>query len=94
MNKSHNKEKVLLEEYALRYFIEDFKRQTGIESKIISRREGPDAVVEYNSTKIGIEITHLYYDSEEAKILFERSESKQHGLERFDKFINQLNARN
>lgn len=91
MDESHSKEKTLLEEYALKYFIEDYERQTGIKGIIISRQEGPDAVVEINGVRVGLEITHLYYDKDEAKMLFGRSENKQHGLERFDRLIYELN---
>ncbi|MHB8130477.1 MAG: hypothetical protein ACYDEX_15915 [Mobilitalea sp.] len=91
MELAHNKEKALLEDYAINYFMEDFERETGLKSKVISRQEGPDAVIEVNGTNIGFEITHLYYDRDEAKMLFGRSGSKQHGLERFDIFISELN---
>ncbi len=74
MDESHSKKKTLLEEYALKYFIEDYERQTGIKSIIISRQEGPDAVDEINGDRLGLEITHLYYDKDEARMLFGRSE--------------------
>jgi hypothetical protein len=91
MEESHNVEKTLLEDYALKYLIEDYERQTGLKCKVISRQEGPDAVIEINGNRIGLEITHLYYDREEAKILLGRSDYKQHGLERFDTLIYELN---
>jgi hypothetical protein len=91
MGKLHNIEKTLLEDYAINYMIEDYERQTGLKYKIISRQEGPDAIIEVNGNRMGLEITHLYYDRDEAKILLGRSEYKKHGLERFDRFIYELN---
>jgi len=68
-------EKKKLEELAGKYFLNSYNelRKANFEIKI--QREKPDLEIIDKNTNItlGIEITHLYYGTEEAKILFDRT---------------------
>lgn len=73
-------EKTELEEAACNYFIDAYNQRRGTAFKIKQHRDKPDFVVEdpVSGQVVGIEITHLYYDPEDAKMLLGRSNKKLH----------------
>lgn len=66
-----DKIKKKLEKYAGEYFLNSYNQRFGTTFKIKIQRDKPDLVVTDENTKtiIGIEITHLYYGTGEAKLL-------------------------
>lgn len=67
-------EKEALEEAACLYFIDSYNKAHGTHFEIKEHKDKPDFLVEDSSTSetMGVEVTHLYYDSEEAKMLLGR----------------------
>lgn len=89
----HDSEKRKLEKAAIELFIRCFKEAYGIEYRLIQQQERPDAIVEdENGKRLGLEVTHLFYDELEVKMLLGRSEQQTHGLENFDEQIKKLNS--
>lgn len=86
-------EKEALEEYAVQNFIEALREQTGISYKIIEHRDRPDLVIENEDTgeRLGVEVTHLFYDSQEARIILGRAKEDFHEVEQIDLYIERLN---
>lgn len=93
----HDSEKRKLEKAAIELFVRCFKGTYGVGYRLVEQRERPDAiVVDENGNGLGLEVTHLYYDVLEAKMLLCRSEQKRHGKvsgpENFDDYIKVLNS--
>lgn len=91
-------EKNRLEEAACNYFIEAYNQLNSTGFKIKQHRDKPDFVVEdsVSDQVIGIEITYLYYDAEDAKMLLGRSKKRlhePHGLMKHTDWIKALNVR-
>lgn len=83
-------EKERLEEYAMKYFITAYPK--GL--KVLIHSDKPDfTLLDTNDeSKIGVEIAHLWHDSNEAKILLGRSEQTIHGIMCANDLIKVLNA--
>ena len=66
-----DKIKKKLEKYAGKYFLNSYNERFETAFKIKTQREKPDLVLidENTKTTIGVEITHLYYGTAEAKLL-------------------------
>lgn len=58
-----------LEYYAVKEFLEVYKTQRHICTKIIELSDNPDVKILLNNKIIGIEVAHAFYDTEEAKML-------------------------
>ena len=88
-------EKEALEEAACLYFIDAYNKAHGTHFEIKEHRDKPDFLAGDHSTSemMGVEVTHLYYDSEEAKTLLGRSSLPLHpGKEKnFDHLAGRLN---
>lgn len=90
---SHDSEKRKLEKAAIELFVLCFKKTYGIEYRLVQQQERPDAIVEDgNGKRLGLEITHLFYDELEAKMLLGRSQQQIHGLENFDDHLKELDC--
>lgn len=90
--KNHNDEKSALEEAAVNIFVDlyNFNRKDYIE--VAERRECPDYIIKnIEGDFMGLEVTHLFYDSEEAKMRLGRSTKEMHGLENSTNIIGTLN---
>jgi len=91
-----NSEKRRIEHEAIKLFIQLFNEQENNKLRLMYQRERPDAVLEYTATrsKLGVEITHLFYDACEAKQLFGRSDQEDcDGPKSFDVMLAELNNR-
>lgn len=68
-------EKWLLEENAALALVEILNIQQGNNYKILMHEDRPDIVIENQTDgkRLGVEVTHLFYDSEEARYVFGRS---------------------
>ena len=73
-------EKEALEEAACLYFIDAYNKEHGTYFEIKEHRDKPDFLAGDHSTSetMGVEVTHLYYDSEEAKTLLGKSSLPPH----------------
>ena len=83
-------EKKSLEKVALEIFISELNCQPGANWHIkrFQAQERPDAVLEdAQGNLLGVEITHAYHDSEEAKVLLGRSITDFSGLQSFDELL-------
>jgi len=67
-------EKRALEQAAAEEFVEAINRITGSRFQIIRHHDKPDIVIADSLTgrTIGVEVTHLFYDEEEARLLLGR----------------------
>jgi hypothetical protein len=89
-----NQEKHALERAALKIFIKLYNRNHSTKLRLLYQRERPDAVMQDSFQRfIGAEITHLFYDAEEAKMLLGRSNVNIHSLGSLEMMIEELNAR-
>lgn len=86
-------EKELLEECAVKYFIEHLSRIESTPYRIVTHIDKPDFIVENESTGklFAVEVAHLYYDAEEAKMIFGRSKKKLHDVEYGSLYLQRLN---
>ncbi|OXM82847.1 hypothetical protein [Paenibacillus rigui] len=92
----NNKEKRDLERAAAQIFIDIYNNNHDPKLRLLYQRERPDAVVQVQDATlrpIGIEITHLFYDSEEAKMLLGRSKASSHSMELIELLVKELNNR-
>ncbi|BFT75520.1 hypothetical protein [Paenibacillus sp. P36] len=93
MNK-HEEEKKALEQAAIDIFLELFNINNPIALRMVRQQEKPDALLEdANNEQIGLEVTHLFYDLEEARRMMSRSELTKPGAEVLDNFIKVINDR-
>lgn len=90
--KNHNDEKFALENAAVDIFINLYNCNHSEQYELVERRESPDFVIRnLEGELLGIEVAHLFYDHEEAKMLLGRSDKKLHGPETNNDLINTMN---
>lgn len=92
----NDQEKRYLERAAARIFIDIYNRNHEPKLRLLYQRERPDAVLQIQDSlqrQIGVEITHLFYDSEEAKMLLGRSKVNKHSKEIIELLVKELNHR-
>jgi hypothetical protein len=87
-------EKWLIEESAALALVEILNFQQGTSYEIFRHADRPDIVIEnrLDGTRLGVEVTHLFYDSDEARFVFGRSHEQGHSPEYIDEYIRRLNA--
>ncbi|MFE5319008.1 hypothetical protein ACFQ88_09895 [Paenibacillus sp. NPDC056579] len=89
-----NYEKRDLERAAVTILIALYNRNHSTKLRLLYQQDKPDAVLQdSNHRKLGVEITHLFYDSEEAKMLLGRSRENVHTEEVIELLIKELNNR-
>ncbi len=86
-------EKKKLEELAGKYFLNSYNELKKSDFIIKAQREKPDLeIIDKNThTTLGVEITHLYYGTEEAKILFGRTDQSMSSIMKPGHLIENLN---
>jgi hypothetical protein len=93
MNK-HEDEKKALEQAAIDIFLELYNANNEVILQLVQQQEKPDALLEdAMNNRIGLEVTHLFYDTEEARLMMSRSELTKPGEEVLDTFIKVINDR-
>ena len=87
-------EKKKLEKLAGKYFLNSYNELLKTDFKIKTQREKPDLEIIDENTNIilGVEITHLYYGTEEAKILFGRTTQSMSSIMEPGNLIENLNG--
>ena len=87
-------EKKKLEELAGKYFLNSYNELRKVNFVIKTQREKPDLEIIDTSTDttLGVEITHLYYGTEEAKILFGRTTQSMSSIMKPGHLIENLNG--
>lgn len=87
-------EKWLIEESAALALVEILNLQPDLKYKIIKHDDRPDIVIEnqLDGTRLGVEVTHLFYDSNEARFILGRSNEYVHPPEYIEEYIRRLNA--
>ena len=69
-------EKRLMEMAAIQIFLQHYNQITGSDYRLLRMQERPDALITNSQGVIrGIEVTHLFYEPYEAKMLLGRSEN-------------------
>ncbi len=87
-------EKHQLERTAARIFLRLYNVNHSGKLRLLYQREKPDAVLQrHDQSLLGMEITHLFYDSEEAKLLLGRSKGRVDSKEVVEMLIAELNKR-
>ncbi len=91
----HNLEKRRIEHEAIKLFIALVNARSEGQVRLLYQRERPDAVLENtrNRTKLGVEITHLFYNENEARQMFGRSVQQDNGPGSFAILLDELNNR-
>jgi len=86
-------EKWLMEQTAAEHFVAALNDLYATSYRILEHSDKPDIVIGDINTgrKIGIEVTHLFYNSEEAKALLGKSGNSPNGPEDIRSFIYRLN---
>lgn len=86
-------EKWLLEESAVLALVELLNVQRGMSYQIFQHTDRPDFVIEnqQDGARLGVEVTHLFYDSLEARLVFGRSREAAHPPEYIEEYIRRLN---
>ncbi|MDF2725291.1 MAG: hypothetical protein K0Q59_4968 [Paenibacillus sp.] len=88
----HNGEKLRLERAAVREFIRLYNDIYPIKLRLLYQHDRPDAVLQTSrGNKLGLEITHLFYNAAEAKAMLGRPEGASAGPVTLDHLIRQLN---
>lgn len=87
-------EKQNLEVAACTYFLTSYNALHGSNFQIVEHRDKPDFLVEDGHTgeKLGIEVTHLFYDVKEAQMMLGRRPNELHGVMTVCDLITKLNA--
>ncbi|WP_243454318.1 hypothetical protein [Desulfosporosinus fructosivorans] len=87
-------EKWLIEESAALALVEILNLQTGVKYQIFKHADRPDIVIEneFDGTRLGVEVTHLFYDADEARFILGRSQKYVHPPEYIEEYIQRLNA--
>lgn len=87
-------EKWLLEEGAALALVEALNLKHGLSYEVVEHKDRPDTVIaDYaNGMRIGVEITHFFHDSVEARMIFGRSVNSEHPPENIEDCIRRLNA--
>lgn len=90
---SQGNEKQLLENAACQCFLETHNRLHQTHFELLEHADKPDFLVRDSQSgeKIGIEVTHLYFDGREAQMLLGRRPNESHGVMTLDQSIPQLN---
>jgi hypothetical protein len=92
--KEHDLEKKALERSAVHSFIDIFNSNHAKKYRLLYLQEKPDAVLEDDRLgKLGLEITHLFYDKEEAMAVLGKSEESGNGVQLLNVLIQELNDR-
>ncbi|MBD0379475.1 hypothetical protein [Paenibacillus sedimenti] len=90
----HETEKKALEQTAIDIFMELYNLNHEQPLKLVRQQEKPDALLEdAEQNRVGLEVTHLFYDEEEARLMMARSELPKPGTEVLDRFIHVINDR-
>ncbi|MFC5446955.1 hypothetical protein [Paenibacillus aestuarii] len=90
----HEMEKKALEQTAIDLFLEVYNRNHESSLSLVRQQEKPDSVLEDQMHhQVGLEVTHLFYDSEEARLMMARSEFLKPGAEELESFIKVINDR-
>lgn len=85
-------EKKDLERQAIQLFVQIYNCNHDSKYRLLYMQERPDSVLEAGQgNRLGMEITHLFYDSDEAKKLLGRSKSKKDVTKSPEKLIDELN---
>lgn len=85
-------EKKKLERAAFDYFIDVYNHQSGTTFVFRKHHDKPDIIaIDDNKNILGVEITHLYYGDEEAKLLLGRSDKKTFEMVALGGLIENLN---
>lgn len=75
--KNHDEKKIALEEAAVSIFLNLYNLNRSDHLEILEKRERPDYLLkDINHNPLGLEVTHLFYDSDEARTMLNRSEPK------------------
>lgn len=92
MKPRHDNEKLALERAAIREFIRLFNLRHSVKLRLLYQHDRPDAVLQTSrGDKLGVEITHLFYDAAEAKALLGRPDGSLSGPVTLAHLIAQLN---
>lgn len=91
--RKHNDEKAALERAAMQQFLHIYNRNHTPLLSIWKRQERPDYVLKNAEHEyLGVEITHLFYNHIEARMLLGRQlERDQAGIGRFEAYIRVMN---
>ncbi|UJF34138.1 hypothetical protein [Paenibacillus hexagrammi] len=90
----HEADKKALEQSAIDIFVELYNFNHKIPTRLLRQQEKPDAILEdANQNRKGLEVTHLFYDTEEARLLMSRSELALPKAEVLNQFIDVINER-
>lgn len=83
-----------LELAACNYFIGAYNAIHHANLEFIEHRDKPDCVLRDAVTgeQVGVEVTHLYYDAKEAKMVLGRLPKQVHGVMTISQLIEKLNA--
>ncbi|MDQ7096189.1 hypothetical protein REC12_21570 [Desulfosporosinus sp. PR] len=86
-------EKWLMEESAAQALVQLLNNQQGKRCRILKHADRPDIVIEdqQDGSRLGVEVTHLFYDSEEARSVLGRSHVQSHPPEYIEEYIRRLN---
>ncbi|OEF95710.1 hypothetical protein [Desulfuribacillus alkaliarsenatis] len=86
-------EKKDLERTAIQLFIDIYNCNYESKYRLLYMQEQPDSVIEdENRNKLGVEITHLFYDASEAKRILGRSKHKTKTDKDLSQLIKELNG--
>ncbi|MBP1995314.1 hypothetical protein [Paenibacillus eucommiae] len=84
--------KRMLEREAVRHFIGLYNQLTDNRLRLLYMHDKPDAVLQDSrGRKLGVEITHLFYDQMEARQLFQHQHRSFVCIESFDNLVQELN---
>ena len=87
-------EKQELELAACTYFIHSYNAIHRTNFELIAHQDKPDCLLQDVVTRehVGVEVTHLYYDRNEAKMVLGRLPKQPYGVMTLDQYIEKLNA--
>lgn len=87
-------EKQDLEIAACEYFIASYNAIHQTNLKLVQHSDRPDCVLHNTVTdeQVGVEVTHLYYDAKEAKMVLGRLSKQSHGVMTISQLIEKLNS--
>ncbi|RLC36773.1 hypothetical protein DRH29_03825 [candidate division Kazan bacterium] len=86
-------EKKKLEKAAFDYFIKSYNLFNGTNFQFNKHSDKPDFIAEDDGQMLGVEVTHLFYDDNEAKILLGRADKRISGIMKADELIKTLNIK-
>lgn len=86
-------EKEWLEESLIDYFIQAMNNMHKSNYQVVIHRDRPDFIIveKFQNKKFGVEVTHLFYDPEEAKQLLGHQHLLDSKVENIEHYINILN---